>query len=300
MRVAGCPLRYVLDDQLTGVCSELALADGDRLSACLDLIHIPAAEIWLEWDDCARGTILADPDVMPEKSIRNVRAGALISADRSGRCALLRTFWSDEIDGPCLAPIETHLKLDGGWSAHEHELDVFDGGLTRVIMPGNDGLNALLECIRFRFDPQWAEYYRQVAASDADRTAVLRSSLATVARDMPLILAFSLLLGTRNGLEARRVGWARLNRSRVRKRRPPLLDHLEVSCPLVPAARGLEDSNSKSAGLRRRPRLHYVRGHLVRRENEVFWRMPHVRGRSSIGRIASRTVTLSFGPKGNR
>ena len=91
--------------------------------------------------------------------------------------------------------------------------------------------------------------------------------------------------------------WTRLNRSRARKLKPPLLDHIEVSCPLVPVTQASEGTNTLSAGPRRGPRLHYVRGHLVRRENEIFWRMAHVRGRASLGRIASRTVTLSFEPK---
>jgi hypothetical protein len=46
---------------------------------------------------------------------------------------------------------------------------------------------------------------------------------------------------------------------------------------------------------RQSPRLHHVRGHLVRRDHRVFWRIPHLRGSGFRGAVRSRTVCLSFG-----
>ena len=43
-RVADCPLRFVLGDDLTRACAELAFADGARLAGCLDLLRIPARQ----------------------------------------------------------------------------------------------------------------------------------------------------------------------------------------------------------------------------------------------------------------
>jgi hypothetical protein len=37
-----------------------------------------------------------------------------------------------------------------------------------------------------------------------------------------------------------------------------------------------------------------VRGHLVRREDRVFWRVPHLRGSAARGMVRSRTVCLSI------
>jgi hypothetical protein len=42
---------------------------------------------------------------------------------------------------------------------------------------------------------------------------------------------------------------------------------------------------------RRGRRLHHVRGHLMRRGNKIFWRIPHLRGTSRAGTIRTRTVT---------
>jgi hypothetical protein len=50
-RVAGCPLRFVLGDDLTRASAELAFADGARLTGCLDLLRIPASQLWIEWND---------------------------------------------------------------------------------------------------------------------------------------------------------------------------------------------------------------------------------------------------------
>ena len=47
-RIAECPLRFVIADDLTRASAELAFADGDRLAGCLDLLRIPAPQIWVE------------------------------------------------------------------------------------------------------------------------------------------------------------------------------------------------------------------------------------------------------------
>ena len=39
--LAHCPLRYVLTDDLVRTCTAIAYSDGDELSGCLDLLHIP-------------------------------------------------------------------------------------------------------------------------------------------------------------------------------------------------------------------------------------------------------------------
>src|SRR6202795_4204831 len=50
-QVAACPLRFVLGDDLTRASAELAFADGTRLAGCLDLLRIPAPDLWVEWSD---------------------------------------------------------------------------------------------------------------------------------------------------------------------------------------------------------------------------------------------------------
>lgn len=293
--IAACPLRYVLNDELTSVCAELALAGGDRLSSCLDLIHLPASALWIEWNDAASERVLnSGSDASGAAGGGDMRrAGALIYADSDGRRALLRSFWSDIEGIACLAPMETHLDLSCAWPASASLQSVFAGGFARLSVSHDPGLEALLECMRFRFHPQWAAYYRDAGLAWPAQEQLLRASLATVAHDMPVVLAFSLLLGAHNALATRQVDRQRLNQRRRARHKPPLLDHLEVSCRLeapVPSRR-----DPQAGASRHSPRLHHVRGHLVRRADELYWRRTHLRGRASLGRVHSRTVRLSFG-----
>src|SRR5580698_9400352 len=47
--LAACPTRYVLADDLTRLCADLAYSKGARTVACADLLHIPAPTLWVEW-----------------------------------------------------------------------------------------------------------------------------------------------------------------------------------------------------------------------------------------------------------
>src|SRR5258705_9190922 len=76
-----CPLRYVLADDLVRTCTALAYSDGDELSGCLDLLHIPAEQMWIEWDEAARRDELARvlPECTPVAAADILRAATLIS-----------------------------------------------------------------------------------------------------------------------------------------------------------------------------------------------------------------------------
>ena len=110
---------------------------------------------------------------------------------------------------------------------------VFSGGLIDIAVPHEDPLADLYECVRFGMNPLWAEYYRETAVTRAEREYVIRASLATVARDIPIVLAFSLLLGARGALRTRTIERSRLNMKRLPEGRRPLLDHIEVDSELI-------------------------------------------------------------------
>jgi hypothetical protein len=102
------------------------------------------------------------------------------------------------------------------------------------------------------------------------------------------------LLATRPGLSRRPLMLERLNRARSRSGKAPLLDHMEVFAPLIPEYR---PSSSITSGIGRRPpRLHHVRGHLVRHGSQLFWRVPHLRGSARAGVVRTRTVTWTMDP----
>ena len=291
--VMAAPLRFVLTDPLTRVCASLAYADGDRLGGCLDLVHVPARALWVEWPDAARleavSTVLAVNPLAAGDPPR--RAGVYVTADAAGRRGCARTFWGPVTgDGDAsLAPLITEFDLDADDAGVGTIAEVFAGGAAGLAAD-DPALAGILRCLRFRFDERWAAYYRSECGTAAARQAVLRASLATVATDLPVLFALCLLLSSRTRLPERSPDLARLNRRRRREGRIALLDHVELTVPVVSAYA----TSAAEGDPRRAPRLHHVRGHLVRRGSQVFWRVPHLRGRAAFGHLRARGLTLHF------
>jgi hypothetical protein len=303
-QIAACPLRFVIADDLTRACAELAFADGIRLAGCLDLLRFPAPQLWVEWSDAIHqqvihrcGTIAqGDPDA-PGRQV-----GVLLQAAPCGRSAMARTFWSvpDPAQGRDvhMSPLETYIDLDDMFKPVANTDGMFRGDYASLTQPHDAGLTDLLRRVRFRFDDKWLNYYSQAARDAPSRELVGRKSLAAVAHDTPLLLAFFLLLNAKGATRPLPVERSTLNRKRRAQDRAPLLDHIEVHASL-PGHPGHEaDAAENGFGMRHPPRLHHVRGHLVRREDRVFWRTPHLRGNALRGMVRSRTVCLSFSNAG--
>jgi hypothetical protein len=298
-QVAQCPLRFVIGDDLTRASAQLAFADGDRLAGCLDLLRIPASSLWVEWSDEVHQQVIHQCGAVTQQGLAapGRHVGVLLQSSPGGRAGVARTFWNevapDALPGAVqMSPLETHIDLDGTFSSNADLAGIFAGSFIHVTNGADPGVAAILDRVRFRFDERWNAYYR-LAAPDADsRREVLRGCLAAVARDIPMLLAFFLLLNAKGATRPVPVDRSLLNRKRIGRGRSPLLDHIEVRASLPE-----HDSPAGVSGfsaLRRPPRLHHVRGHLVRREDRIFWRTPHLRGSASQGMVRSRTVCLSF------
>jgi len=298
-RVAGCPLRYVLDDDLTRASAELAFADGERLAGCLDLLRIPASQLWVEWNDEVHKRVIYDTRVAADydAAASGRRVGVLLHGSADGYSAIARTFWADadadeSSEGVTMSPLETHIDLRGRHPDPVDTAAVLAGGFATLTDSTDSAMTSLLDQVRFRFDDRWAAYYRAAATRPERQREVVRGSLAAVARDVPMLLAFFLLLTAKDATLTLPVSRAAINRKRMARGRAPLLDHIEVRASLDAVReadmRGVDPSGRQS------PRLHHVRGHLVRRDDRVFWRTSHLRGSGSRGMVHSRTVCLSF------
>jgi hypothetical protein len=295
-----CPVRYVLADELVRACTELAYSEGDGLPGCLDLIHFPAERLWIEWNAAPQREELAR--ALPECTVTNPmeldgsRHGVLIDAKGDGRLGRLRTFWltRTEPPEPQLAAVETLIDLDRDL-AQAPPAALLAGAEVAVSDQRNPHLDALLQCARFRLLPAWQRYYSAVAHTADERERVIRCSIGTVAFHVPTVLALFLLMTLRPSLPQVPVHLARLNAKRARLGRAPLLEHIEVHCPVfaspVTPSRAAEFTAPRTA-----PRLHHVRGHIVRRQDAIFWRRPHWRGHLRVGAVRTRTVTLHLSP----
>ena len=292
----ACPLRYVLSDELSQCATQLAYAEGERLSACLDLIHVPAHSLWVEWADAPRREALqAIPGLAVKNGVPSRHSGALVTAASNCRAGQIRTFWSALDERAYLSPVITTFDFDRPPPvlASTAAAGAVWRGETVLQMHGEPAIEELLVHLRFHLDEEWAAYYRARCGTEEARAALLRRCLGACAFDAPMLMAFFLLLGARDLLPRQQIARERINRVRCRAGKPALLDHIEVCAPIdKPPALG---SAPGSDSLRSSPRLHHVRGHIVRRGAAVFWRSPHLRGSGRLGQVRSRTVVLRFG-----
>ena len=293
--VRTCPLRLVLADDLTQCTTQLAYAEGERLSGCLDLIHVPSQQLWLEWLEATRqSTLREELPVCASTSCASVRrTGVLITADPAGRAGTMRTFWSTQNEQVYSAALLTDFNLDRVVRPALDVGAVFTGAAFGVSMPSEEALDELLSHVCFRLDPAWADYYRAADLTKHQQLMVLHEVLGATAFDMPMILALFLLFAAKDGLQRRTADLQHLNRARRRSGKHALLEHIEVRAP-ISVGYQCPASQSSSANRRRGPRLHHVRGHIARRGDKVFWRLPHLRGNARLGVVRSRTVQLSF------
>ena len=293
--VAQCPVRYVLSDDLTGLCADLAYSKGARTVTCADLLHVPAKLLWVEWCNQPWQSALQRYGFpLVHGACQWVgRRGALIRASPDGRRGLVRTFWTVATERDVLASsIEAYFDFDTLEGEEPEPPDQQESRAIKVYDGARAGDDVLGRCFRFRYERTWSDYYGRARLSDARTDAISRHALGTIAMDVPMLLAFFLLLATRSGLPQRAHMFQRLNRSRHKAGKQPLLDHIEVRAPLLPEYR--DSARSDAQGARRGPRLHHVRGHLVRRGSQLFWRVPHLRGSVRSGVVRTRTVIWTF------
>ena len=293
-QIKSCPLRFALSDELTRLCTALAYSKGARTLDCADLLHVPAEWVWVEWCQQAWEHELALYRFrLPDRcAAAGARRGALIRSSPDGRRGTLRTFWTSDAGEALASSMEAFFDFDTAAADVPQPPDGQYSHTVQVTDRKTLGEDVLGRCFRMRYEHSWREYYRQVGLDATSEAALTRHALGTIAVDIPVVLVFFLLLATRSGLPRRPQSFARLNRARLKRGKVPLLEHIEVSCPLLPSQR--DNGSQGLPGARRSPRLHHVRGHLFRRGCELYWRVPHLRGNARRGVVQTRTVTWTF------
>jgi hypothetical protein len=293
--IRNCPLRYVLSDELVRCATQLAYAEGDRLSGCLDLIHVPAQELWVEWSEPPLLQALQEIpslEVKVKGTATAKRSGALVRSASNCRSGTIRKFWSTRDERVLLSPMITLFDLDESLRAPSPPVTPGWHGTAHLYMREEPAIDDILEHLRFQLDERWAQYYQERCLNPALKEQVLRANLGHCSFDAPMILAFTLLLGARDLLPRRTIDHAPLNRARNKAGKSPLLEHIEVTAPIDQP--WLQAQAPTGTSGRVSPRLHHVRGHLVRRDNTIFWRSPHLRGSGRLGQIRTRTVEISY------
>ena len=290
--IESCATRYVLSDELTRLCTALAYSKGASTLACADLLHVPAERVWVEWAEAPWRNELALYGFKNRvDSARSGRRGVFIQSNSKGRRGLMRTFWADgESESNVLSSsMEAFFDFD---AREGEELEAFDRQQRSTIWVVDDTVgdaDILRRCFRFRFEHSWQNYYERAPLTSVQAAALSHHALGTIAIDIPVMLAFFLLLATRPGLPRRPLMLERLNMARAKSGKAALLEQIEVFAPLLPEYKSAYSSGSRAS--QRSRRLHHVRGHLVRRGSKLFWRGPHMRGSARAGTVRTRTVT---------
>jgi hypothetical protein len=298
--IQTCPTRYVLSDDLAGLCTALAYSKGARTLACADLLHIPAERVWIEWCEAPWLNELKRYGFEPgaDHPKASGRRGAYVQSSPQGRRGLVKTFWAiGESEFDVLASsMEAYFDFDTSDGEAPTAPDGQHRSSITVVDDAADNADILSRCFRFRYERSWDDYYARAALSPLQQAAVAHHALGAIAIAIPVMLAFFLLLTTRPCLPRRPLMLERLNQARIKSGKRPLLEYIEVSSPILPEYRPA--SGSESSGQQRRMRrLHHVRGHLVRRGSKLIWRVPHLRGSIRSGAVRSRTVTWTTDPQ---
>lgn len=217
--ISGCATRYVLSDELARLCTALAFSKGATTLACADLLHVPAERVWVEWSEAAWRSELARYGLKsPAVPDHSGRRGAFIQSTLQGRRGLLRTFWADgESELEVLSSsMEAYFDFD---TCEGEEPEIFGRPQSSSICVTDEVVgkaDILRRCFRFRFERSWQDYYQKAQLTSVQERALAHHALGTIAIDIPVILAFFLLLTTRPRLPRRPLMLERLNKARAR------------------------------------------------------------------------------------
>ncbi|AWW75418.1 hypothetical protein CD351_13355 [Erythrobacter sp. KY5] len=268
--IASSAARYSLAADSARFTRELVLGQSDLLNASTDMLRVPSECCWIEWVEEAQG---GDPAF---------RIGAFVEASSDGRAGTITVAMEQQSGGPEISPARFVFDFD------QPAAPRCDGIRFAMAHDALD-LGNFFSCVQGEILPEWAA--RWIAGGGGARLASEKRQLAQSLWMVPaMVFSFVLILNAQAQIETRPADLAALNRQRLRKGKPRLLDHSEVRLfkPCFIAS-DRHDGGDAASEARRRARLHHVRGHFVRRGNALFWRRPHLRGDECEGAPAIRT-----------
>ncbi len=290
------PIRYVLDREVTRFCADLACKNADFLQQCLDLVRLPAHQFWVEFDEDERLATLARQTPgrcaqvggQPQPSpLAGGRFGMMVSANEEETGGTATVCWSRSAKDPhpevSPAQIEFHLR---------DRTAPNPGDATNGVAPLANPLPSVSRLNTFanlRIEPGWLRYYKAEAKTPERYAAALSTLSGQMWFDWALLAAFLVSLNIKGGLSQRPVPEAAAISGRRRLIAPHRPAHIEVTASLFGQT---QDASRPATDARSGKRLHYVRGHLVRRGGRIFWRSSHLRGDISIAPPGTRTVAM--------
>ena len=104
---------------------------------------------------------------------------------------------------------------------------------------------------------------------------LIRNASSDWSGELGLVMAMLIMLNSKNCVAVEKIDQTRINRSRARKKKPPLADHGVIHLKL---SRAWAKRTGNGSMTREQARAHIVRGHFKVRKGGVFWWSPFMRG----------------------
>ncbi len=268
-RLRECHHRYVLDDAAARVVADEALGGSRVVADAVDILRMPGGSVWLEWRE--------SPELYRnrDESATRRQVGLLIEADETLRRGQVTSFWKAGDAPAMVSPGRIAFDLD----------DAPSSGVRIATSDRGHPVDELFSHASLTFDQEWLAYY--TAGGFGAASSLHEAILKQVAPDWPMAASFAMLMMASDVFDRRALSLEKLNRQREKAGKHRLSDMTELSL------RWSSGESERSDGMQRAdgPRLHHVRGHLVRRRDQVFWRRPHLRGSGLPKHVPLRRVS---------
>lgn len=294
--------KFVLSPSFASVADALS-EDYTGLVKVFPWCRLPYAQTWIEVAHADRPHFISAELQAPGFQIRPKRVGFLLSATRPDLSAWkAHLFWSsNENEMGCSCAALAMLFDMTEELCHE---TVFDEELrqqsiqelmdrqivTNVkVHPGWTGASADVKAAMVNHTlPDLPDYgVPMLPGLSAEQEREMYDTFADLARsdwagETAYVMAVIGLLNARNAVETETVDHSRMNRARIRRGKPPFLEHkvLKIAQRQVTRVPGDRDHGPHAA-----MRLHFVRGHFKSRRSGVYFWNPHARGDAAKGRV---------------
>ncbi|TPG40544.1 hypothetical protein EAH79_11630 [Sphingomonas koreensis] len=273
-RVSACAQRFILDRDASQACASLFRNDGDLPEPSEPLARAPAQNFWLEFYADGNGPL-------PSAYQAGHRIGLLVETAEREKVGNVTCFCEDVVGGAAQF-MQYHIEFDfcGG------KLPDKSGCVWQIRHGDLSKVDELLARSRIVFEDDWLAWAKEV---DGSERLHARQRAETAWAFLPMMICFNALLNSRTGIRVEGSDLTKINRARNRRGRRALLDHTEIKLD-VRAFEMREGAALGSTGIRKAPRLHLVRGHMVHRRGKTFWRTSHFRGDGT--HVVTRNVSV--------
>jgi hypothetical protein len=274
---------------------------GSQLRA-LSLCKFPFRSTWFEWPGGFAGIESARTDCQAPVP---KRMGALVDTDESLQRGSITWAWIHPHMGINICPLAitfdwraepeplADIARNATWHERASEADWKKLAVDFPRIRNSTRQDVIADNMRFGIilNPGMQAFMDRASQVSAFGK-LMNAAVKDIEGEAPLLRASIMLLNSRNLAEHRpRAISPKLNKSRARTGKPPLLDYTHVAIKL---SRALGARAGMAADARQPSRLHLVRGHFKIRASGVYWWSPFARGAATGRPIERQQRTVSI------